>query len=368
MARRLSRLYGLEPEELTDVEGDGFGDEEEEQHERAVSVIAEPNLLRRSKDWACIKGCGACCKLGAPDRMAPEEIFFEPADAALYRSMIGDNGWCKHYDQEKRLCSQYEDRPWFCRNEPDVWNGLFGVPKRDLDDFLIDDCRDSIKDVYGHTSQEAVAFEQTIGALQREVDVLSSQEEEGEEEEENDDIVVTVPVDPLDGSPRPDRYVNWEKREAVAPAHLVPPQLQGEEIEKIYLPGADSLKDPEEENERVTTDEEDKQVLREEVERMLEEERRKGTEIDPELKDELFEMVADDLELEEGSDGALEEEEEDEEEEGGEGGMSAEAEVEGIATGGSVKRKRKEGNPEEEEDEEDLENDETEFVFWETAQ
>lgn len=34
---------------------------------RFSAVVGEPEILRKIDEWACVKGCGACCKLGPLD-------------------------------------------------------------------------------------------------------------------------------------------------------------------------------------------------------------------------------------------------------------------------------------------------------------
>lgn len=80
----------------------------------------------------------------------------------LYRSMIGPDGWCIHYEKTTRKCSIYPgdysfcvdcllcllkqllvplnsvnticiffaDRPYFCRVESNVFQSLYGIPKK----------------------------------------------------------------------------------------------------------------------------------------------------------------------------------------------------------------------------------------------
>eukprot|EP00953_Heterococcus_sp_UTEX-ZZ885_P000399 744-Heterococcus_DN1.PRE.3 len=87
-------------------------------------------LLKRSSAWACIQGCGACCYLQPSERPDLEvqqyigncvTYCFTAAEwlpeesLALYKSMVADDGWCKHYDKTNRACTIYEDRPYFCK-------------------------------------------------------------------------------------------------------------------------------------------------------------------------------------------------------------------------------------------------------------
>ncbi|XP_059595075.1 uncharacterized protein LOC100243090 isoform X2 [Vitis vinifera] len=63
---------------------------------------------RNDPTWQCIQGCGACCKLDkGPSFATPEEIFDDPSDVKLYRSMVGPDGWCIHYEKSTRTCSIY---------------------------------------------------------------------------------------------------------------------------------------------------------------------------------------------------------------------------------------------------------------------
>ncbi|XP_020262335.1 uncharacterized protein LOC109838291 [Asparagus officinalis] len=73
--------------------------------------------------WQCARGCGACCKLDkGPAFPTPEEIFEDdPVHLQLYKSLIGPDGWCIHYEHATRTCSIYSDRPSFCRVKPDVF-------------------------------------------------------------------------------------------------------------------------------------------------------------------------------------------------------------------------------------------------------
>ncbi|KAL0835470.1 hypothetical protein Bca101_087359 [Brassica carinata] len=55
--------------------------------------------------WQCIEGCGACCKLAKDFAFATPDD--DPDDVELYRSMIGDDGWCINYDKATCKCSIY---------------------------------------------------------------------------------------------------------------------------------------------------------------------------------------------------------------------------------------------------------------------
>ena len=56
----------------------------------------------------------------------------------LYRSMVGKDGWCVHFNKSTRTCSIFEDRPRFCRVEPAVFEDLYDIPEEEL---AIEACR-----------------------------------------------------------------------------------------------------------------------------------------------------------------------------------------------------------------------------------
>jgi len=70
--------------------------------------------MGRSEHWTCISGCGACCRLD-PDRRPEALDALNPDQRQLYLSMVGDDGWCRHYDTGGRKCRIYHDRPDFCQ-------------------------------------------------------------------------------------------------------------------------------------------------------------------------------------------------------------------------------------------------------------
>nr|GMD62698.1 uncharacterized protein LOC109180046 [Ipomoea batatas] len=81
--------------------------------------------------WQCVQNCGACCKLDkGPDFPSPEEVFDDPSDIQLYKSLVGSDGWCIHYEKSTRKCSIYAERPYFCRVEPEIFETLYGIDKK----------------------------------------------------------------------------------------------------------------------------------------------------------------------------------------------------------------------------------------------
>lgn len=112
--------------------------------------------------WKCVKQCGACCHLDPADR--PElDQYLSPEDLSLYLSMVGDDGWCIHFDQGDRLCSIYDKRPHFCRVHADTFGPMYGVQPEELNEFAIECCQQQIEGVYGDRSLEALRFAREVG-------------------------------------------------------------------------------------------------------------------------------------------------------------------------------------------------------------
>jgi uncharacterized protein len=112
--------------------------------------------------WQCVKQCGACCHLDPTERPDLDE-YLSPEELALYLSLVGEGGWCIHFNQETRECQIYANRPRFCRVEASVFEDLYGVGSEDLNDFAIDCCREQIEGVYGDRSLEMLRFDRAVG-------------------------------------------------------------------------------------------------------------------------------------------------------------------------------------------------------------
>lgn len=112
--------------------------------------------------WRCVKNCGACCHLDPADRPDLEE-YLSPEELQHYLSLVGEGGWCIHFNHETRECNIYDDRPRFCRVDPDVFVDLYGIEPEELNDFAIDCCGQQIEAVYGDRSLEQLRFEKEIG-------------------------------------------------------------------------------------------------------------------------------------------------------------------------------------------------------------
>lgn len=108
--------------------------------------------------WRCVKNCGACCHLDPGDR--PDlASYLTPEALQQYLSLVGEDGWCIHFDHERRDCKIYSDRPRFCRVQADTFGEMFGIAAEELDAFAIDCCTQQIEAVYGEDSLEMSNFQ-----------------------------------------------------------------------------------------------------------------------------------------------------------------------------------------------------------------
>mmetsp|Transcript_33172 Transcript_33172/g.43704 ORF Transcript_33172/g.43704 Transcript_33172/m.43704 type:complete len:203 (+) Transcript_33172:48-656(+) len=123
--------------------------------------------LKIVNKWACIEGCGACCKLDLAGRPHTLTVFEEEEDKSTYMSLIGEDGWCIHFNHEKRGCQIYENRPWFCRVEPDTFNEMYGTEPHEMDEFCTSCCKETIEDEYGLESDIYKKFIAVISALDK---------------------------------------------------------------------------------------------------------------------------------------------------------------------------------------------------------
>ena len=74
--------------------------------------------------------------------------------------MVGEDGWCKHYDSGGRRCRIYAERPDFCRVSSLA--DLFDVPAEDTDAFAIACCNQQIRSLYGGRSSEMRRFTRAV--------------------------------------------------------------------------------------------------------------------------------------------------------------------------------------------------------------
>jgi Fe-S-cluster containining protein len=96
--------------------------------------------------WRCISGCGACCRLDPSLR--PEALAaLSPEQQRTYLSMVGEDGWCIHFDTGARRCRIYKDRPDFCRVANLI--RLFAGEGQDADALAIRCCSEQIRSEWG---------------------------------------------------------------------------------------------------------------------------------------------------------------------------------------------------------------------------
>ena len=71
--------------------------------------------------WGCVRACGACCFIDPKHRPQVHEWLHGPEERELYDSLVGESGWCNRFDHTERTCSDYDNRPRFCRVEAPAW-------------------------------------------------------------------------------------------------------------------------------------------------------------------------------------------------------------------------------------------------------
>jgi Fe-S-cluster containining protein len=99
--------------------------------------------------WQCITGCGACCRLDPALRQEALDAL-SPEQRQTYLALVGDDGWCRHFDTGNRRCRIYSERPDFCQVSNLV--NLFapdGLGSAAGEAFAIDCCTQQIRSEYG---------------------------------------------------------------------------------------------------------------------------------------------------------------------------------------------------------------------------
>lgn len=122
--------------------------------------------------WQCVKNCGACCYLEPSERPELDE-YLGSEELELYLSLVGEDGWCIHYDSQNRECSIYSNRPRFCRVQPEVFTEMFGIEPPELNDFAIDCCQQQIEGVYGADSTEMKQYNEQVGFCEEPENITS---------------------------------------------------------------------------------------------------------------------------------------------------------------------------------------------------
>ena len=124
-------------------------------------------MKKPKQKWKCITNCGACCRLDPTERIEAIESL-SPSQAEKYLSMVGENGWCIHYDTGRRRCKIYSDRPDFCRVSN--LDKFFEVDVNDSSPCAITFCHQQIRSIYGGRSKEMRRFKREVGDLTKEND------------------------------------------------------------------------------------------------------------------------------------------------------------------------------------------------------
>ncbi|KAA8497527.1 hypothetical protein FVE85_5112 [Porphyridium purpureum] len=123
--------------------------------EQGEAALGPDNLI---PTWSCVKHCGACCYLSADERDL--HVALQTAEQVTeYLSLIGPDGWCVHFDKQKRSCSVYASRPLFCRVDRARFEELYGVADdAQFNEFAVGCCEDHIESIYGGGSAEMDRF------------------------------------------------------------------------------------------------------------------------------------------------------------------------------------------------------------------
>ncbi|CAJ1415520.1 unnamed protein product [Effrenium voratum] len=130
---------------------------------RRRAEVSGARLEPAPAEWKCVAGCGACCLLGTEEERPFLKDLLSEEQLRIFRTLPGEDGWCKHFDFNQRTCSIYDERPDFCRVKTFLCSkaAFFDVDGSDADalgGFCADTCRQSIADVYGHDSEEMERF------------------------------------------------------------------------------------------------------------------------------------------------------------------------------------------------------------------
>ena len=113
--------------------------------------------------WQCIKNCGACCRLAPGERREALNVL-DNEQLEIYLKMVGQDGWCIHFDSATRSCTIYDVRPDFCR----VSNlaRLFGVDPNYSESYAVQCCTEQITSIYGEESDVMRTFSREVNQSQ----------------------------------------------------------------------------------------------------------------------------------------------------------------------------------------------------------
>jgi len=189
---------------------------------RAAAAAAEAEVVGpvaevEAAGWKCVKNCGACCYLAPEDRPYLADLL-SVSELATFKGLVAEDGWCRHYDKERRNCKIFEDRPSFCRVK--TWlSGKaegFGVDptsSEELGIFCAEACRENIQDVFGAESPEMERYNAEVTVYPPDEDMEGWEEvgegdsDDGEDEfwDETDEMEDLEEMEQLREGPRAGR-------------------------------------------------------------------------------------------------------------------------------------------------------------------
>jgi Fe-S-cluster containining protein len=116
-------------------------------------------MSRSTPRWQCIQGCGACCRLDP--ELRPEALaLLDEEQSRAYLALVGEDGWCIHYDTGSRRCRIYDTRPAFCR--VDTIMGLLGAEGEAADALAIAFCQQQIRGESGGRGKVMRRFQRAL--------------------------------------------------------------------------------------------------------------------------------------------------------------------------------------------------------------
>jgi Fe-S-cluster containining protein len=109
--------------------------------------------------WRCIPGCGACCRLDP--RLRQEALaLLDDDQRSTYLAMVGEDGWCLHYDTGGQRCRIYDTRPDFCR--VDTIMALLGARGEEAEALAIRFCQQQIRSETGGRGKVMRRFQRAL--------------------------------------------------------------------------------------------------------------------------------------------------------------------------------------------------------------
>jgi Fe-S-cluster containining protein len=114
---------------------------------------------RSPSQWRCIQGCGACCRLD-PALRAEALAMLDEEQQGVYLEMVGEDGWCVHYDTGGQRCRIYATRPAFCR--VDTIMEMLGAEGEAANGLAIHFCQQQIRSETGGRGKVMRRFQKAL--------------------------------------------------------------------------------------------------------------------------------------------------------------------------------------------------------------